>query len=120
MIELGLIGIVTSSAVPRMPSGPALISLIEAAVKWVRSMFSLVSDRELDLAVRARLVRTWSAVGAVNVSVGGVVSTTNGDLSVGIVRVRLVAALVDDPDPRHVVAAVVAGQRRKRPSGPTL
>ena len=33
---------VTSSAVPRMPSGPALMTLIEAAVKWVRSMFLLV------------------------------------------------------------------------------
>ncbi len=42
LIELGLIGIVTSSAVPRMPSGPALMSLIEAAVKCVRSMFLLV------------------------------------------------------------------------------
>ena len=41
VIELGLIGIVTSSAVPRMPSGPALITLIDAAVKWVKSMFSL-------------------------------------------------------------------------------
>ena len=41
-IELGLIGTVTSSAVPRTPSGPALITWIDAAVKWVRSMFSLV------------------------------------------------------------------------------
>ncbi len=42
VIELGSIGIVTSSAVPRMPSGPALMTTIEAAVKWVRSMFLLV------------------------------------------------------------------------------
>jgi hypothetical protein len=34
--------IVWSSAVPRMPSGPALTSLIDAAVKWVRSMFLFV------------------------------------------------------------------------------
>ena len=32
-IEFGLIGIVTSSAVPRMPSGPALIRLIDDALK---------------------------------------------------------------------------------------
>ncbi len=42
VIELGLIGIVTSSAVPRMPSGPALITEIEVAVKCVMSMFLLV------------------------------------------------------------------------------
>ena len=42
MIELGLIGIVTSSVVPRMPSGPALMTSIDAALKWVRSMFLLV------------------------------------------------------------------------------
>ena len=33
---------VTSSAVPRIPSGPALMTWIEAAVSLVRSMFSFV------------------------------------------------------------------------------
>ena len=51
LIELGSIGIVTSSAVPRMPSGPALINWIDAAVKWVRSMFWLVVTVNCDLTV---------------------------------------------------------------------
>ena len=35
LIELGSIGTVTSSAVPRTPSGPALINWIDAALKCV-------------------------------------------------------------------------------------
>ena len=56
---------------------------IEAAVKWVRSMFLLVDDRELDLAV-GQAGDHLIGRGAVTVTVGGVVSTTKGNLGVGV------------------------------------
>ena len=118
-IEFGLIGIVTSSAVPRMPSGPGVDDLIEAAVKWVRSMFLLVDDRELDAAVGQD---GDDLVGrrAGELSGRRRVVDDERELGVGIVRVGLVAALVDDPHPGHVVAAVVAGQRREEAVGPDV
>ena len=116
-IELGLIGIVTSSAVPRTPSGPALMSLIDDAVKCVRSMFLLGRDRELRSRRWSSEVMTWSGVGDVTVDRRGGVVDDERHLGVGVAGVRLVAALVDDPHAGHVVAAVVAGQRRQHAVG---
>ena len=65
-------------------------------------------------------VMTWPAVGDVNGDRGGRVVDDERHLGVGIVGVGLVAALVDDPHPGHVVAAVVAGQWRQDAVGPDV
>ncbi len=83
MIELALIGMDTSSAVPRTPSGPALMRLIELALKWVRSMFLSVVIVKLSWPV-GKDVMTSSADGETNWAVGAVVSTTNGVWALGL------------------------------------
>ncbi len=75
-------GTVTSSAVPRMPSGPALVTRIDAAVKWVRSMFLSVVMVNW-MAPLVSDVNTWPGVGLTNWAVGAVWSTMNGNWALG-------------------------------------
>lgn len=82
LIELGSIGMVTSSASPRMPSGPALMRTIELALKCVRSMFWLVVIVKESTPL-AKLVITWPAVGEMTVTLGAVSSTMNGAWALG-------------------------------------
>ena len=114
-----MIGIVTSSAVPRTPSGPALMRSIDVALKWVQIDVLAGRDRELSTPL-FRLVITWPAVGDVTVDRGCRVVDDERRLGVGIGGIGLVAALVDDPDPGHVVTAVGAGQGRKDAAGPDI
>ena len=72
----------TSSAVPRIPSGPALTTLIDAAVKWVMSMFSLVVIVNW-IAFPVSVVMTCPEVGDTKDAVGAVVSTMNGNWALG-------------------------------------
>ena len=76
-----------------MPSGPALVTWIDAAVKWVRSMFLLGRDGELDGAVGQR--GDHLAGGRADELGGrGRVVDDERELGIGIVGVGLVAALV--------------------------
>ena len=83
-------------------------------------MFSLVITVKLIWPFEASAVMTWSGVGEVKLSFGGSRVDDERQLSVGIGRVGLVAALVDDDHPGHVVAAVVAGHRREQAVGPDV
>ncbi len=63
---------------------------------------------------------TWSGVGDVNVRVGGVVSTTNGNCALGSVGSDWLPLWSMITYPSHVIAAVIAGHRREQTVGPDV